>query len=552
MRPRRRDLIRDEGGGIAVLAAGVLAMTVAIVGLVVDLGGVHDAQRRLQAATDAAAMAAARAPDRGQEVARRALRAHGFADENLDAATPGGYAFAPGTAPDARFTPGGGGAAEAVRVAAHAAAPLHFYRLAGTDHIAIAATATAVHAKEAAFSAGTGLAAIDNGLLDSLLTALTGQHVDLSLLDYQSLVHTNINVLQFLEALDGNLGLDSATYDELLAAGVRLGQVLDAMLDVTTDTAARAALEKLRQQLGMGERLQLGDLLDLGLWSGLPLDGGGRRAALHAEVSLFDLISLAAQVADGERLLDLSLPVVVPGVTSVNLKLALGGNGEPRIAVGPEGTRVHTEQARLLLDLRLVDLNVLGLLHVGVRLPLYLEAAAGDAWIQQISCGIDPAEDGRVVMLARSGPVALAVGEVDNGAMQDFDATVAPAQATIVDVTLLRVKASAAATAAGNETPLTFTQEDIRNQTVRRVPGSRSLSSLLGGLASTLNITVPVLGLPLVPVGLIVGLVRPLLVPVLGAIEPVIDGVLRGLGIQLGYIDVSVRGMRCGVVALVN
>ncbi|MET0337838.1 MAG: hypothetical protein ABW063_08740, partial [Caulobacter sp.] len=46
--------------------------------------------------------------------------------------------------------------------------------------------------------------------------------------------------------------------------------------------------------------------------------------------------------------------------------------------------------------------------------------------------------------------------------------------------------------------------------------------------------------------------VTPLLNTVLGLLNPLISGLLAGLGVHLGYVDVTVPGVRCGQAVLVE
>ena len=40
--------------------------------------------------------------------------------------------------------------------------------------------------------------------------------------------------------------------------------------------------------------------------------------------------------------------------------------------------------------------------------------------------------------------------------------------------------------------------------------------------------------------------------PILTALDGVLNGMLRALGIQLGYVDIPVTGVRCGLPVLVS
>lgn len=545
-----RGLADDERGNIALIAAGAIAVAVAFSAIVVDLGSVVDTRRRLQSATDGAALAAVRTRERAAEIVQASLRDHGFEARNIVDVTTGSYSNAAASA--GRFIPDGSGPMNAVRVTAEARVPLHVYGFMYPDGIRLETMATAVHAKEASFSAGTGLASLDDGILNALLSGLLGTSINLSLLDYNALVSANINLLSFLDALSTNIDLTAVSYDQLLDTRVNIGDLIDAALAVTRDELVLTALESLRVQVGTGPQIALGELIDIGLWGPQEVGSAVPKTAAHALVNLYDLISISAQVANGDHAVAVDLPVSIAGLVSLQLTLTIGEpEQEARIGIGPEGTSVHTAQTRLLLDLRLLD--VLG---TAVRVPLYLEVAAGDAYIDDIACGLDPYNDGEVRIMARGGVAALLIGDVPPGQMENFSQPLNPVgPARILNVLgLVQAFAAANASAGGSDfAPLTFDQADIRAGATRSVSSGDILSSLLGSLVGNLVLDVRVLGLDLLGLGSLVGaILEPLVRSVLQLLDPVIASLLQALGIKLGYIDVTVRGMRCGVTALVQ
>src|SRR5690606_23558953 len=91
-----------------------------------------------------------------------------------------------------------------------------------------------------------------------------------------------------------------------------------------------------------------------------------------------------------------------------------------------------------------------------------------------------------------------------------------------------------------------------------RATSTQLTSNLLGGLAETLSLracTLSLLGGCLLPVTLTgrdVGALYTILDPVLTSLDAPIDTLLRTLGVQLGYVDVAVTGVRCGHPVLVS
>lgn len=550
--------VRHDAGNVTVMAASTLVLVMVVVALVVDIGSVVLTRRNLQTATDLAALAAARNPPSATTIATNALVNNHFAAANLKSATSGSYQLDLSTNATSRFVAHGTSQPEAVEVVTQADAPLHFFRaVAAKSTVPVTARAVAVHGREATFSAGTGLASLSAGALNSLLTSLLGSNVALDLMSYQGLIDTDINLLSFLDALAVEIAATVGTYDELLDAQVQFGTLVDAALAVTTDPTARSALTQLPQSI---KTLKLGDLVDLGLWSGMALEAGQRPSAAEAKVSLFELLTLAAQLANGSNFINIPLSVNLPGIASVSVKATM--IERPQIAVGPEGTSIHTAQTRLQVSVQLLPLQI-GLLTASVvNLPLYLELANGDATIDDIACGLNPKTDGSVTISARSGIASAYIGTVTDNAMTNFTQPVTVHDADIVNVLgILKVTGSASATMGSTVSqPLTFSVADMADtdQRTKRIDSGLSLTNLISTLIGNLHLSVSLLGSSLLSalLGLTLGLVQAVVTPVLTAalsvVEPVINSVLLGLGVQLGYMDVTARGMRCGAVALVQ
>lgn len=554
---------KDEDGAVAILTVGAMALLFAMLAVTIDLGMLYFLRRNLQGAADNAALSASLDLGRSQTLAANAVAANGFAPAVVAAVEIGTWDGKVATDPESRFQPEGA-AANAVRVTLTDQSPLFFMRYFRTqDTVTVTTSATAAHVPEASFSAGTGLARIDDGVLNAMLGGLLGSAINLKVMDYQGLLQADVNLLDTLDALAIRLSLDAGSYDDLLSTSVSVGEVLRAAAEALanppggTITAIEAqalnALQLLQLQLQGSPTFRLGDLLDLGIWSSLPVGSGGTPTALHAKLAVFDLVNLTAQVANGKNMVDVGLPISIAGVASVTLKLTIG-EGEQRIGLGPVGISLHTAQTRLLLDLDL--LPILGRL---VHLPLYVEIASGTAQLKEVSCGADPLTDSRVTLGAQTGVARLVVGEVSDDAMGNFTQPVAPKPAKVVNVLgLVGLVASADAMAGqGAYTPVTFTMTDIEARTRKEVGSTDILSGLTGSLAASLTVKPDgLVGLLLAPlVSDLLAAVKPLLVAVintLGLVDGLLDTLLRALGVRLGVIDVAVLGVRCGVPTLVH
>lgn len=554
---------RDDDGAVAILTVGAMGLLFAMLVVTVDFGMLYFLRRNLQGAADAAALSASLDPGNSRTLAITAVTTNGFTPDAVRSVETGVWTGDTKIAATARFQPNAA-SPNAVRIGLTAESPLFFMRyFKAQDSATVTAFATAAHVPEASFSAGTGLARIDDGLLNAVLGGLLGSNLNLRVMDYEGLLLADVNLLRMLDALAIRLNLNTGNYDQLLTTTVTVAEVLRAAVSALADPANRTitsieaqainALQVLQLQVRGNPSLKLGDLLNLGIWSTLPVGTGATPTALHAKLAVFDLVSLTAQVANGKNMVDIGLPSSIPGVATVNLKLTIG-EGEQRIGLGPIGTSLHTAQTRLLLDLQL--LPVLGNL---VRLPLYIEVASGTTRLDAVTCGSDPRNDARVTLGASTGLAHLQIGEVSDANMRNFTKPVAPKPAKLVNVLgLIYIVATADAKAgAGSYTPVSFTQPDIEARTRKEVGSSQILSGLVGSLVTSLRIEPDgLVGILLAPVvNTLIATLKPILTAVIGAlgvVDGLLDTVLRALGMRLGVMDVAVLGVRCGVPVLVH
>ncbi len=156
---------------------------------------------------------------------------------------------------------------------------------------------------QASFTVGSGVARLNAGALNKLLSLLLGTDVTLSLADYEGLANTNVNLLGLANAL----GLAVGTYDELAAADLDIGELLSGTAGLlprdSVDPAVDVALNALDVLLNLGvplERLSLAVLKTAsqnGLLS-LDLDTRDPSTALDTDVSVLNLLLVGLQVAN--------------------------------------------------------------------------------------------------------------------------------------------------------------------------------------------------------------------------------------------------------------
>jgi uncharacterized membrane protein len=534
--------------------------------LATDVGLLQWQKRRLQAAVDAAALAAARAPAGRDALARAALDGNGFAAARVTAVA-GTYADDPALGIPARFTPGGTSltASPAVQVTADADIGTGLLGLfTGTAATRVAASAIAAHQPLGAFSVGSGTAAIDEGLVNVLLSGLLGGSISLTAADYSALLNTQVAALRLLDAF-----ATAGTYDQLLNTTVNAGTLLTAAASALTpggsSLLAQSALLGIAARAASDRALVLGDLLALGARGQRPVGSLGD-AASYATLGLnaYDLLMAAAALGGRNRVVALNTGLDVRGA-QVSLSLMLieppAASGpvaaDGHVALGPVGTRAHTAQARLLLDIRLLGLG--GLLPYVVHVPILVEAALATATLSGITCDSRPATDTAMTIAVTTGVGRVALGTVPAAAFAAAGSALVPTPAALADISplgigLVTITASASVPIGSGSGSLTFSASEVRAGTVKRVSTTGYNSHLLTGLIGNITFGATVLGLP-INLTLISGTLNTLtngLNVVLDRLDPVLINLLNTLGVTLGYADVRPSAARCGQVALVR
>ncbi len=556
MRPARPGLIArfrdDRRGAMAVLAAGSIAVAGALAAFAVDLGSINLAKRRAQQTADLAALAGAAQIGEARQVAGLSVRENGIVQPDRLDVRVGTYEADPALAVGSRFVEGAGPRTNAVRVALETRARLYFGKLLGTgSEVPIRVEATAATSRSGAFSIGSRLARLDGGVLNGILTALTGSSVNLTVMDYQALASTRVDLFRTMGALATELDIEAGTFDRVLRAQTSSAALARAIRTGTTDARARSALQTLGLQLGSAAavRASLDRLIDLGPYRFSPLD---EPPAIDVAVSALDLMMAHAQVANGSRIVDAGLAISLPGIASVRLYLFIGERPQSAhwLTIGPEGATVHTAQTRLLLDIRLLGSGLLGAAQV--RLPIYLELAPADARLSRVTCGRQRS-DLRVVVDARSGIVDAWIGDVTPALMTNVTAPVSPGPAELVRLPLVKITGRAHVTMRNDAyQPLAFGADDIDRRLPKTVRTSSYTTSLTQGLLRDLTLRPEVVGLPLIDVGLLTNALPGLLAGVTPSVDQLLDAVLQTLGLSLGEADVWVYAARCDGSVLVQ
>src|SRR5690606_35913143 len=117
----------------------------------------------------------------------------------------------------------GQGPANAVHVRMTTRAPVVMWPIfTGTDGPTLVTEAVAVNTGLASFSIGSRLASLEGGVLNALLGELLGAELNLSVMDYRSLLDARVDLFDVMDDLGVDLELAGATYSDL--AGLTVGQ----------------------------------------------------------------------------------------------------------------------------------------------------------------------------------------------------------------------------------------------------------------------------------------------------------------------------------------
>jgi uncharacterized membrane protein len=576
---RLRNFAGNQRGGAAILFAVSATMLIGFGAMAVDVGNFFYEKRKLQTANDLAALAAASDLPRALPAARASATQNGFSGSTIQALQAGVYTPDPKLAANARFVPSPVTLANAVRIDMRTTTPLLLGRVlaastatspapgagsspagtaptlasASSGDVPIGSSAIAFQDSQASFAVGSRLLKLDGGLLNSLLGGLLGGGVSLSVMDYDALIKARVDLFDFSKRLATRLNLTAATYDDVLKADARLGDVLAAIVDASRDHDTRsgtatAALGRLASASASNLPVKLSSLISFGPAGDKPLSGP---KPLAASLTALDIVSAVAQIANGNRQIDVGLNLNLPGVAAVSLKLGIGERpvGTSLVRVGRAGSSVHTAQTRLLLTVDLVGSGTASL----VRLPLYLELAAATARITGIQCSPGDVSTSRVTLGVTPALVDAWIGQVSMSEFNNFSTPPNPPAATLVNAAgLAKVTGRAHVTMTNlSEAAVSFSYAEIQRSDKKTTSTQNFVATLLGRLIGDLELRVEALGLGLGLPGLD-GLVSGVVGNAATPLDQILNGVLGTLGIGLGQADSWVSGVRCGGAVLVR
>jgi uncharacterized membrane protein len=370
-----------QRGAIGLMAAATLSLALVMMLLVVDSGRLYMEQRKLQRVVDTAALEAV---SRGGNCLP-GLTAASYAGQSalrngyvVDAAntlvtTCGTLATA---ASGLRSFTVDATQSSAVKVAASRTVTSSF---AGGVQALFSATpvslnttlnASAVAAKPqptvAQLNIRSTLASIDtaqSNILNPLFSGLLGGNVNLTAVGWDGLLHTDINLLKYLDQLAIDLNVGAGNYTQLLNTQATVTQLMQAAATVVQLNGATAqvvtALGQLQVAAINAAPVRLGEILQL--------QTGTTAAGLDANLQLLQLVQGVVQLANSKSAVAATLPVNVLGLAGVTVRVKVieppqfSAIGDPARAkadpLGPDRIYVRTAQVRTLLSVNLPVLS---------------------------------------------------------------------------------------------------------------------------------------------------------------------------------------------------
>ncbi|MBI1622039.1 pilus assembly protein TadG-related protein [Aquamicrobium zhengzhouense] len=570
LRPLLSKFLKARSGHFAIMTALTAPAAIVLAAIAVDSGSLYVEKRQAQALADLAAIAAALNPTLATANAQRTMSDNGVAalvvGRNSELSGPGArdrllvttghYSARKEIDSAARFDPAGA-TKNAARVT---------YRTLGTRYFAgalipppeIVVTGVASATPVAAFSIGSRLARLDGGIINSLLSGLTGSQISLSLMDYEALLDTNVKLLSFIDALALDLDVGAGSYDEVLGANLTIGKIAKTMRSTgEIQGPALTALNSLVNQTTNGSVLpiKLSDLVDFG-------NGELTAASIRqvgVDMNALEFLMMSAAIAGRGKQVALDLGAQT-GLLSAVVSLAIGEPPQHSgwLTVGEAGSLVRTAQTRLAITVEIgTPRDLLSLLGARIRLPLYLEAAYGEARLKSITC--DGGFNNRKVEIeARPGIVNLYLAEVDRSKLGGFANPMARSPARLIDLPLVSITGQAQAEMSNTKfTSMTFTKADMKPPVARTVNTRDYLSSLTGSLFSSLSLSarlelgllgIPLLTLPPNTLGKLTGAIQNVATP----IDDLLYRLLSVLGVSLGEAEIKVYDANCGRAFLVQ
>ena len=348
----------SQRGVTTILAVLMMLSLFTFLAVVTDTGRLYLEKRSLQKNADLAAMETALLYCRDHNLDIESMT---LADMDVLSAQRNNF---PGNDTNSNVTVSRVGNAVTVDLSYRVPASLFEQLLPSDDNeINLTASATAKACEPTALiSIRSNIAAVDGGVLNSVLGGLLGTTLDLTVGDWQSLLDTNINLLSYFDALASEIGISAGNYDALLNADISLADLLDVGANVLqadgADATPISALQSIASDIP-------GAISDLNLGEILKIQNNASKTSLDVNLPLMQLIGSSIQLASVNSgiVADVAIPLGIAAAT-VKAKItepAQTAIGNPDLAeVDPYGNNAiyaHTSQVKAFVSL---DLPVVG------------------------------------------------------------------------------------------------------------------------------------------------------------------------------------------------
>jgi uncharacterized membrane protein len=591
----------DDSGAVVIIVALFLTAAVGFMAVGIDLGSLYFRQKTLQTQADMAAVSAvlnlydeseSEDDEAPRVAATQTVSGNALSAAALTGLSYGRYDYDSAVLAEDRFTEGSLTDADVNAAKAELAdsAPLFFAKsFLNADSTPLSASATAARFDFASFSLGSRLLSLDTGesVLDGLLEGALD--VDLDLLDYRALAAADIDLLTFSDALGNRIGATAGDYENILTSDIDLADVAGALLDTGLISGSTDVLTTILNSTA-STALNASDLIGI--------DGDNIAAQLEdilgeVNVNALDLLKASLDVVNKDRIIEIdNLSLSLPNLLNTDLKLVVGEREAHSgwIMIGARGATLHTAQVRLKLDLEVATPTLLsGLVKVSSEFSVYVEVANATVSLVALNCNAQ--EDTDVIASFDTGLsedwagtnlVEVFIGKFSNS---DFKDTTTPlVSADLMPTTLLEVSALTTSILFGDhvasveleahidigdvdQQQVDFTSEDVENRVAKQITTRDLLGTTVSSLVSETDLDV-IIGERSSLLGSLLGLLLPpvddladrlfgivpdqLITELLGPVDDTIDSLLNTLGIGIGQGDLTLDGVSCGKVVLVQ
>jgi len=520
-----KDIFNQEHGGIAILTAISLSVIIGFTMIVVDGGILYTEHKRLQYASDAAALAGVRKLANHNEIATHILNENKLND-SITSIDRGIWVKETDT-----FSIDETGNAVRVRLQKNEVAFFSRYFLKEANTISAQSIAT-LEKTAAVVSADSSIASVDSTqspLLNAILGGMLDSNLNLSVGGWNKLIQTKVDLVKFMDLAKVHLG--SSSTKELLDTDISLAEVIDLyMKALGVDSLVDAELDLIKTSVLNANilsdiKLKMGDIINLNL--------GDERLA-RADIGLLSAVTTAIELFNSKTGITNSTNISIPLLSDIGLNLQI--INPPPMQIMQEGSSFKAATVQLSLDA-----NALGLGSLGNVLNLSLYSSLGGQTVT-----LTDIQEDTLVFDTTQSLVTLGLGSVDKNNFFNWTGTPLEAEDVkynnIVNLLLLEVRAKAFADAQGGSD--TFTYEGPFPETQSSYADTNDLTAtLISSLLDNLKLEVNILGLGLgLGKSALTTLVKTVVSDTVSSlVSPILANTLKTLGISLGETSLTVH-----------